>query len=374
MNAIHFLHQISESIETALLYLLCFSALMQAFYYLFFYVRIFFLKTNQKVAESFREPVSIIIAAHNEAENLKRFLPSILKQDYPKFEVIVINDRSEDDTDTVLAEFKRDYPFLKTTFIKNNGKIQYGKKLALTLGIKAALYDYVLLTDADCQASTDQWINRTVSDFHKKEIVLSYGPYFEEKSFLNRLIRYETFFIAMQYLSFAKAGFPYMGIGRNLAYKKDLFVNNRGIASHAHLNSGDDDLFINEVAQKGNVAISTHPDSFVYSVAKNTFAEWVGQKQRHLTTFPSYKKIHQVLLSGELFSRVLFYLLFFALMISNSSNYYFWAIVTTRMLMVFVILFKSTLVFKEKKLGFVLLLFDFISPIINFYIYYRTKK
>lgn len=374
------MHQLSQfyafcqDLDFAFLILFFIVAGIQIFYYSFFYIRIFSFKFKDKPEYTFDQPVSIIIAAHNESENLKNFLPSILEQDYPKFEVIIINDRSEDDSATVIAEFQQKYKHLRSTFIKPNGKIQYGKKLALTLGIKAAQYEYVLLSDADCKPNSDQWIKQMTHHFESKDIVLGYGPYYTEPGFLNKLIRFDTLFIALQYMTFSKAGIPYMGIGRNLAYKKECFINNRGIASHAHIASGDDDLFINEVANSKNTAIGFQEESFMYSVPEDTYKFWIRQKQRHLTTFSRYKTKHQILLSTEVFSRLLFYILLFGLISSQLNNIYFWSVVGLRILLSFSILFKSTRVFKEKKLSLLLIFFDFIFPILNFFIFLEAKK
>ena len=247
--------------------------------------------------------------------------------------------------------------------------------MAITLGIKAAQYDHILLTDADCEPISNQWIKEMSRGFASSDtdIVLGYGPYFQEASFINRLIRFDTMVIALQYMSFAKAGFAYMGIGRNLAYKKDIFIKNRGLSSHSHIKSGDDDLFINEVATKTNVSLSYSSSSFVYSIPENTFKFWVRQKQRHLSTFELYKKTHQFLLSGEVFSRILFYLLFFTLISVNISNYFFWSFAFVRVALSFIILMKSASVFKEKKLIPVLIILDFIFPILNFFIYLEAK-
>ena len=360
-------------IEQSLLFTFYVVSAVQVFYYLFFYLRVFFFKKDSSEIAKNRVPISIIIAAHNEADNLRTFLPIILEQNYPDFEVIVVNDRSEDETDEIIANFQKKYKHLRSTFIKNNGKLKHGKKLAITLGIKAAKHDYILLTDADCEPISELWIEETVKHFQESDIVLGYGPYFKERTFLNKLIRFDTMFIALQYMTFAKGGFPYMGIGRNLAYKKSLFIENRGLASHAHIASGDDDLFINEVAHKHEIALSFQENSFVYSVPKKTFKYWIRQKQRHFSTFGRYKNKHLLLLSGEVVSRVLFYLLFFVLLLSNLTNYYFWGIAAFRMILSFVILVKASLFFREKKLSLFLILFDFVFPLLNFFVYLEQK-
>jgi len=361
-----------EWVAPLILYSFLLVTSIQIFYYLFFYSRIF--KKREKKEKQISLPVSIIVAAHNEEENLKKYLPLILEQDYPVFELIVINDRSEDNTDALLEYFKGKYTNLKTTFIKNTGKLKHGKKVAITLGVKAASYDHLLLTDADCYPNSKNWIAEMVSSFtQEKEIVLAYGPYKTLSGFLNKIIRFDTLFIALQYLTFADAGIPYMGIGRNLAYKKELFEKNRGLASHAQIASGDDDLFINEVANSKNTAIVITPESFTYSNPKLSFKDWVRQKQRHFLTFHRYKTIHKILLFGEPFTRILFYLLIIPNILLNTFSIALYIAILLRIILLVLVFWKATQVLKEKKLFFLIILLDFILPVLNFFIHLRNK-
>ncbi|NSW45113.1 MAG: glycosyltransferase [Bacteroidales bacterium] len=258
--------------------------------------------------------MSVVICARNEEENLKRFLPSVLTQNYPNYEVIVVNDASEDDSHWVLEDFSKIYPHLKISTIKKDEKFNHGKKLALTIGIKAASNEYLLFTDADCECVSSNWIRQMMSTYSEKtDIVLGYGGYFKTKGFLNKFIRFDTLFIAMQYMGFAKAHIPYMGVGRNLSYKKSLFFKNKGFANHAMLFSGDDDLFVNEHATSQNVAVNTL--AHTRSSAKTDYFSWIIQKKRHQSTFKLYKNKHKILLSLEPLSRWLFYLLIPVLLI-----------------------------------------------------------
>ncbi len=357
-----------DQLSLAVLILFALVTLIQIVYYLVFYVPILWEK-KKSPAPKFDKPISVIIAAHNEAENLKNFLPKVLEQDYPRFEVIVINDRSEDDTETVLAILKEQYPHLRSTIIKDKGKLKHGKKLAITLGIKAAQYDYVLLTDADCEPLSPNWISEMVSGLSSSDVVLGYGPYFEEKGLLNKLIRYETSSIALQYMGFAKASVPYMGIGRNLAYKKDLFIKHRGFVSHAHLRSGDDDLFINEVSSKASFSYNISPDSFMYSVPETKWKHWVRQKQRHLSTFSRYKKKHLLLLSMETYSRVLFYLLLPVTIAMFPHYYWLYGIAFVRFLMLILVHTFWSKKVREKHIARYAVLFDFVSPFLYFFLY-----
>jgi glycosyltransferase involved in cell wall biosynthesis len=255
-------------------------------------------------------PISVIISARNEAEKLPENLPLILEQNYPDFEVILVNDCSVDDSELVLKELSAKYPRLKVVTITENDRHKTGKKFALTMGIKASKSEHLLFTDADCKPASDEWISRMAANFTGgTEIVLGYSPYYRTKGFLNSLIRFETTKTAVNYLSAALAGNPYMGIGRNLAYTKTLFFRNKGFGSHMHVMSGDDDLFVNQSATSDNTAIEIHPDSFTFSPAKNTFASLFVQKRRHMGVGKLYKDNHRRMLSFDALTGFFFYIL-----------------------------------------------------------------
>jgi len=255
-------------------------------------------------------PISVIISARNEAQNLRENLPSILTQKYPKFEVVVVNDCSSDSSDMVLEEFAKSYKNLKVVTITEHVRFKTGKKFALTLGIKAAKNEHLLFTDADCQPATPNWITRMAAKFTgDTQIVLGYSPYYKAGSFLNAIIRFETLKTAINYLSAALTGDAYMGIGRNLAYTKTLFFGAKGFAAHMHVLSGDDDLFVNQNATATNTAIEIHPDTFVFSTPKTTIVSLFRQKKRHMGVGKLYKAKHRKILSLDAVSGLLFYAL-----------------------------------------------------------------
>jgi glycosyltransferase involved in cell wall biosynthesis len=254
-------------------------------------------------------PVSVIICAKNEDHNLPEFLPLILNQDYSKYEVIVVDDCSWDNTPDVLREFEKKYDHLRVITIKEDEKHPHGKKFALMVGIKGASYDHLLLTDGDCKPLSDQWLKKMVSRFSPgKEIVLGYSKYEKLPGLLNKLIRFDTLNIAMQYLSFAMAGKPYMGVGRNLAYKKELFFKHKGFATHYHIESGDDDLFINEAATGINTTVEFSEGSYTQSRVKKNWKGWIEQKRRHLTTWKEYKTSDKIRLVIYPLAQALFWL------------------------------------------------------------------
>jgi len=296
----------------------CLVTLVQLFYYVFFFQRLAFFKQHSR-EKSQQHPVSVIICARDEAGNLATNLPGSLVQTYPStHEVIVVNHHSQDDTRYLLDEFKKTFKDLHIVNLEYEAIGIPGKKYPLSMGIKEAKYEIVLLTDADCVPASELWIQKMQDGYENGiQIILGYSPYRSKPGFLNKIIRFETFHSALQYLSFALAGAPYMGVGRNLSYKKELFFRNKGFSNINHLPGGDDDLFINMVAKKNNTNIVIDPDAFTISEPKNNFSDWIKQKTRHYSTGKFYKPLHKWLLGLYSTSHFLFYPLFFCSLLFN---------------------------------------------------------
>ena len=259
-----------------------------------------FLKTGNHgvVAEQAMHPVSIVIAARNEEKNLLENIPKIMAQNHPNFEVIIVNDSSWDDTADVLKALSLSYPQLHVIHIDEEKQNMQGKKFAITLGIKAAKHDIILLTDADCEPASEHWITEMTKGLSdSKQLAIGFSPYARTEGWLNRLIRFDTLLIGCQYMGFARSGAPYMGVGRNLAYHKDLFFKIGGFKSHYSIASGDDDLFVNQVATGKNTWVVSTPESQTISEPKHSWNAWFTQKRRHFTTSGMYKTSHKLMLS-----------------------------------------------------------------------------
>ena len=286
---------------------------IQLIYYLFVFSRFSFSKNKKSPTNN--TPVSVLICAKNEAENLKSFLPQIINQEYSNFEIVLINDASYDNTLEVMESFQEKHSNIKIVDVKNNEAFWGSKKYALTLGIKASTNEYLLLTDADCTPKSNQWIsNMSVNFSEKKKFVLGYGSYKKKKySLLNSLIRFETLLTAIQYFSYAKVGNPYMGVGRNLAYHKAEFFNVNGFMSHMDVRSGDDDLFINQVASKKNTSIEFSEEAHTESIPPKSISAWFKQKRRHVSTAKHYRIKDQLFLGLFYISQILFWTLFITL-------------------------------------------------------------
>lgn len=322
-------------------YVFCGVIAIQLFYYLYFFIRLAVFQ--KKPANSRIEyPVSVIVCARDEAENLTRNLPGILVQDYQtSHELILVNDNSTDDGKYVVDEFKKSFKNINQLELTQEAKLISGKKFPLSMGIKSAKHEIVLLTDADCTPASEHWIQKMQDAYSDEtEIVLGYGAYYKRKGILNKLIRFETFHTALQYMSFALAGLPYMGVGRNLSYKKEIFNKNKGFSKINQIPSGDDDLFINQVANSKNTQIVTDPEAHTLSEPKKKWSHWMTQKYRHYTTGRYYKPKHKFLLG--LYSLSLF--LIYPLLVLSIIFFNWWITLSVyglRLIFQAIVLFKS---------------------------------
>lgn len=283
------------------------------FYYFFFFIRLVFHKPTSENGKV--EPVSVIICAWNEEENLKKNLQAILEQYHPDFEVIVVNDHSLDETDLLLQAWQKKYQHLRVIELTRDNVNMRGKKFAISMGIKGAKHDKLVFTDADCSPASKNWLRNMSSGLGgEKEIVLGYGGFAKKPGLMNMFYRYEAVHIAMQYMSYALAGMPYMGVGRNLAYKKDLFFQTKGFIKHRHVASGDDDLLVNEVSTGKNTAIELRAESHTVSQPRETWSAWWLQKRRHLSSGNYYRLSSKLFLGIFTLTHLLLYLSFFVVL------------------------------------------------------------
>jgi len=331
---------------------------IQLCYYLLIFSRLAFYKAPKKKV-FLQHPVSVVLCARDEASNLAKHLPGILVQNYhTSFETLVVNDNSEDDSKYILDDLQKVFRSLRIIALTQEAKLIEGKKFPLSMGIREAKNEILLLTDADCVPASEFWIEKMQNAYQEDtEIVLGYSPYFKRKGFLNKLIRFETFHTALQYLSYALAGLPYMGVGRNLSYKRSLFMKNKGFSSINQIPGGDDDLFINKVATKKNTAIAIDPDTFTQSVPKRKWGEWWHQKNRHYSTSKYYKPVHKFLLGLYSFSHFFTYV-----GVILCAIFYSWQIALiifgSRFLVQAILLYLTMSKLKEKDLWAYFLLFD----------------
>ncbi len=358
-----------STVGIIMLGVLILSSISQALYYLIVFRKAAFNKSENKDFLN-NNPVSVIIAAKNEAKNLKMYLPKILNQNYPNFEVIVVNDASKDDTEKYLKAFSEKYNNLRIISLKQS----QGKKHAISVAIKESKHELLLFIDADCYPVSHNWISHMTSPLAEdKHIVLGYGAYKKGKSLLSKFIAYDTFMIMMQYFGAAKIGKAYMGVGRNLAYKKQIWLDNNGFESHKDLITGDDDLFIREVATKNNTAISDNYDSITISEPEKTFNAFFKQKSRHLSGVKKYNLSNKLLSGGELLSRALFYISLIITLIITGLIPALIAFSTVWIIKIIVIN-KLALKFKDKSVLFHTFIFDIFAFLVYLFLWFNPKK
>jgi glycosyltransferase involved in cell wall biosynthesis len=305
------LQQLKYLWQPVLFYAFATVTLVQLIFYWGIFRKLAFYRPPKKTRNQ-QHPVSVIVCVRDEAANIAKHLPGVLVQTYPTtHEVIVVNDNSVDETKYLLDELKKTFRQLNAVNLEYEAKLIPGKKYPLSIGIKEAKNEVVLLTDADCVPASEFWIEKMQEGYDEGvEIVLGYGGYNKRPGLLNKLIRFETFHTALQYLSYALVGLPYMGVGRNLSYTKSIFFRNKGFSSINHVPSGDDDLFINMVATAENTRVVIDHDAITLSEPKKQWKDWVRQKSRHYSTGKYYKFRTRFLLGLYSVSHFLFYPLF----------------------------------------------------------------
>lgn len=298
------------------------SATILAFFYVVVFSKLYFFKNAPKVQNNTFFPVSVIICARNAAHQLKENLPKILAQQYPDFEVVLVNDASNDTTAELLLTLAREFPRLKVVTVSHKEKTSLGKKNALSKGIAAAKFEHLLLTDADCEPSSAFWLEKMAGQFSGQlALVLGVSPYRKRRGLLNAMVRYETGVTAIQYLSYALWDFPYMGVGRNMAYTKALFALSGGLSAHADLPSGDDDLLVQKAEKYATTTICLDKDALTFSDTPENWSAWWRQKTRHYSTGVRYKFFHRFFLGMFLLAKLAFYLAFFILLVQQNLTF-----------------------------------------------------
>jgi len=347
------------------LLLLVLATLVQLVYYWVIYGKVAFFKPKNEFVRS-DQPVSVIVCARDEYYNLQENLPLLLSQDYSAFEVVVVNHGSEDETNYLLRDLADIHKNLKIVNVSQDLNFFTGKKFPLSIGIKSASYDVLLFTDADCKPSSNQWIRRMAANFTEEtEIVLGYGAYNKSGSLINLLIRFDTTRIAMNYLGFARAGMPYMGVGRNMAYRKSLFYKQNGFISHYRIQSGDDDLFINKAATATNTRIEIQEEAHTISAPKSSLDQWLRQKRRHLMTGGYYKPSHKFALGLFAVTQVIFWASAIVLLAMWFQPYIVIGVVVVRLFSQLLITGKVMGKLSEKGFLFLVPLFELFLMIVS---------
>jgi glycosyltransferase involved in cell wall biosynthesis len=301
--------------------------------YFFIYTVELSKTAKQKATQSL--PVSVIVCAHDEEQNLRDLIPLLLSQNHPEFEIIIVDDRSNDGTfDLLLQETAKDHR-LRMVHVNRTPQLFNAKKYALTLGIKAAKYEWLLLTDSDCRPDSNNWISSFAKHFSQTtQFVLGFSPYEQRPGMLNAFIRFETLISGVQYISFALLGVPYMGVGRNLSYRRTKFLEEKGFNTFIKVTGGDDDLFVNQHARNTNTAVCIEADSIMRSRPKTSLGSFFDQKVRHLSVGKYYRFGHRIMLGLFSLSWILTWMLGIALAILSNFPYLIVGLLVLRLILV----------------------------------------
>ena len=333
-----------------------------------------YLHSKKEKKETDTPPLSVILVAKDAASDLQKNLPAILEQDYPEFEVIVIYEQSADDNcEDVLKLLQEKYPHLHHSFIPDSARYISHKKLGITMGIKASHYDWLVFTEPNCRPESNQWLRKMARNFTSNtDIVLGYSNYEKTKGWFNRKITFDTMLNSMRQLGRAIGGHPYTGCGRNLAYRKSLYYNQKGFASHLNLQRGEDDLFVNRTANKKNTRIETSPESIVRITAPHFKKNWAEDKLSYNMTSHYFKGISRYVMGFETCSRLLLFLAIIACLvygiwiqdwITVGIASFLWLI---RFVLLLVVFRKTSIALGERKFYSTLLLFNWMQPLWNF--------
>jgi len=358
--------QLSISIAELIFFLVAGVQILYWIYFLIGLIRIKRLPTPEKLPE-----VSVVVAAQNEIHNLRALIPALLRQKHPAYEIIIVNDRSDDGTLEFLVELEKKEELLKVLHIHDRPEHINGKKYALTLGIKAAKFENILLTDADCLPVSDKWVSAMANGFPDNKFVLGFSGYTQLKGFLNYFIRFETLLTGIQFIASAINGRPYMGVGRNMGYKKSLFLEKKGFLGFQEVIGGDDDLFVNKYATRRNTNVVVGADALVLSTPKLKWKSYLRQKHRHLSVGKHYRGSSKINLGLFNLSWILNLPLFVLALLLSTNLILVVSIAAGRLLILMVNFIVGTKRFgiTFEWLGVILL--DLIYPI--YYIFAGTK-
>ncbi|TXD78723.1 glycosyltransferase [Algoriphagus ratkowskyi] len=270
----------------------------------------FYTGSKSKSSSENEEGVTVVICAHNEFSNLKTLIPKLFEQDYPLFDVMVVNDRSSDSTRRLLEKMMESFPKLRSVTIKYTPPHVTAKKFALTLGIKVAKHDVMLLTDADCLPESDQWIRKMTEPIRNqgKTFAVGFSGYEQKPGFLNNWIQFETLLTALYYMSFGLWKRPFMAVGRNLSYRRSFFMDVKAFKNLWHIEGGDDDLFVNLYTNGRNTEIVLDPEANTISKPKENRKDYFIQKKRHLHAGKHYDGEDKRKIGLYSFSHALFWL------------------------------------------------------------------
>lgn len=297
----------TSPLQWAILSILFTSLGMEIFYHIF-YIRSLRKEKNKKPIQN-TEPLSIVICSKNESSYLEENLPLFLEQDYKDYEIIVVNDGSFDDTETILAQYQLKYPHLRTTKIPVDEKFHHNKKLAITIGIKAAKNEHLIFSSIRNKPSGNNWL-KTLMRSWDKGVIMGYANFENKKGFLHNFLKFDLLLKSIKSSSFALSGNPHSGNGNNLGYKKADFFRNKGFAKQAHFEAGYDHLMVQQLGKLSGNSVCNHPNAKVNLCSENKLEQWTEINQQYYKCRKYFSRKTKLIIDTETLSKVIFYSFF----------------------------------------------------------------
>lgn len=357
--------------------------LLLLLYYFALYGRFVFRKEKKPAPVEDLPPVSVVLAARDESHLLIKSLPVLLSQDYPNYEVVLVNDNSIDETSDLVKEFKNTYPNIHYVDMTSSISNIRGKKFPLAIGIKAAKNEVVVLTDASSIPSSPYWLQHIAGRFTRKTRVVFGGVSVIRKSgFINALMRFDAVRNIITSFSYTLAGMPVMANGRNLAYTRTLFLKNKELfMAQPRMPYGDDDIFMNKVAATATCDVEPDSDALI-SQTGLTPSRWFQQKKASFVTRSYYTTGSRILLKAYNFLSFLFYAALVCTIVFCLKDFVLLGIgigvAVLKIAAQHLVFGKAAKKINEKGLTPFLLLYDlvfvFLNPCINFLSKFEKRK
>ena len=342
---------------------------LELIYYYVIYARFSFLKKKKAVAIQ-NVPISIVMVVKDAASVLLKTLPKLLNQQYEDFEVVIVNDNSQDETQLLVVEYQQQYKNIKLVNLDTAVTTIRGKKFALSMGIRCATYDHVIITDPECSPTSSHWLEKMTQNFvGQKRIVLGYSTYEKRNNLFNRLLHFDTLVNAVQYFSLARIHSTYRGDDKNMAFTKSLFDAQRGFASHNHISYGDEDIFISRAATKNNTAIEFSHDAVTVLQRGTNHRYWRDHKEGLYFTRKYNTFKNRLILNSYGVINFLFYVaLVFAILITLNDLVLLCVtlgIIASRIISQYFVFGFAAKKLNEKQVIPALLIYDIIFTILN---------
>ncbi len=256
------------------------------------------------------QSVSVIVVVNDDLDYIENTLPLLLQQKYDlPYQVVVVNDMPElEETSDMLKVLTERFPNLYVTTIRENHHFKHTRKLAYTIGIKAARYDCLLFTTTHDIPANDKWLGLMSKGFvSRHSLVLGYNRIQRKPGFLNRLERTVNIFTSLPMFAAAVSGKPFLARSGNMGFTRQLFFDNHGYCKYLRLNSGENDLFLQRVRKFADTSVILSPSAATEHLFAPRYSIWYNRRKFDTYTYRYYPASLRLFLGMEHLFRILFW-------------------------------------------------------------------